>query len=459
MTKITVMLNDQDMTIVQKPLLASGDKKTVILHADFSTEWDGYTKTGVFYQDESNVCHAVLNSSGECEIPWEAMQTEGTMYFGIFGIKNNTRKTSEVVKYRIQKGAWSVETSTSDPTPNIYTQIMSAIAPLKCYGLGEMGMNNGNIQVDTIAKLNEKKFNGFWAYGNKDVDLIDGVSSKYVKGITLAYSTGATTQIGVCNSSGKIFVRENWDTKGWGAWQPFGDAIGAVPTTRKINGQPLSADFELSASDVGAALAGFGLGLMGFTSGVTTGIECTEPAHVDGRTANGFWAYKSDTTPLVPSDTTGSYSKYVTGITFAYGSGVATQIGFCNYKQPRWIVRSKFTTWGDWEWVNPPMITGEEYRTTERWRDKAVYTKLVSLGKTTSSFEVNVATPGITNLIRAIPNFGGNICDDWDTNSFTEGGAFYFKAMRQTDNIYCNITCGSWRLDVSLSAQFWYTKD
>ena len=34
----------------------------------------------------------------------------------------------------------------------------------------------------------------------------------------------------------------------------------------------------------------------------------------------------------------------------------------------------------EWEWVNPPMIPGVEYRTTERWNGNVVYTKLVSCG-------------------------------------------------------------------------------
>ena len=36
---------------------------------------------------------------------------------------------------------------------------------------------------------------------------------------------------------------------------------------------------------------------------------------------------------------------------------------------------------GEWECVNPPMRVGEEYRTTERYMGKAVYTALVELGQ------------------------------------------------------------------------------
>ena len=34
-------------------------------------------------------------------------------------------------------------------------------------------------------------------------------------------------------------------------------------------------------------------------------------------------------------------------------------------------------SWGEWEWVNPPMVAGSEYRTTERWNGKPVYKKLI----------------------------------------------------------------------------------
>lgn len=36
--------------------------------------------------------------------------------------------------------------------------------------------------------------------------------------------------------------------------------------------------------------------------------------------------------------------------------------------------------WGPWEWVNPPMLLGVEYRTTERYNGKAVYAKLLNFG-------------------------------------------------------------------------------
>lgn len=34
-------------------------------------------------------------------------------------------------------------------------------------------------------------------------------------------------------------------------------------------------------------------------------------------------------------------------------------------------------TWGEWEWANPPMVIDVEYRTTERYKGKPVYARLV----------------------------------------------------------------------------------
>lgn len=36
--------------------------------------------------------------------------------------------------------------------------------------------------------------------------------------------------------------------------------------------------------------------------------------------------------------------------------------------------------WQPWEWVNPPMLLGVEYRTTERYKGKPVYVKAVDFG-------------------------------------------------------------------------------
>lgn len=38
------------------------------------------------------------------------------------------------------------------------------------------------------------------------------------------------------------------------------------------------------------------------------------------------------------------------------------------------------STWGEWEFVNPPMVMGVSYRTTRRYNNKALYTALLYVG-------------------------------------------------------------------------------
>ena len=58
-------------------------------------------------------------------------------------------------------------------------------------------------------------------------------------------------------------------------------------------------------------------------------------------------------------------------------------------------------TWSEWEYVNPPMQLGVEYRTTERYRGKPVYQKLIDFGalpnKTQKS--VSIFAQGETNTM------------------------------------------------------------
>jgi len=64
----------------------------------------------------------------------------------------------------------------------------------------------------------------------------------------------------------------------------------------------------------------------------------------------------------------------------AYGSDAVTQTAYFAYSG--YIKQRKCIggTWGEWEWVNPRMLLGVEYRTTEMWNGRPVYTELISLG-------------------------------------------------------------------------------
>lgn len=61
-------------------------------------------------------------------------------------------------------------------------------------------------------------------------------------------------------------------------------------------------------------------------------------------------------------------------------------------------IRYRFgSEWQPWEYINPPMALGVEYRTTERYLGKPVYVKLIDCGNLPDGTTKEVAH-GITNL-------------------------------------------------------------
>lgn len=127
MSIINIKCIDQSLTITNAPLISSGGIETDSLKLEFCPMWDGYVKTAIFYRDESEVYSVLVDENSEAIIPKEVLQSEGCFYFGIHGVLDSKVRTSQVMRYRVVKGAISGETILPDPTPDIYSQIMTKI--------------------------------------------------------------------------------------------------------------------------------------------------------------------------------------------------------------------------------------------------------------------------------------------------------------------------------------------
>lgn len=175
-----------------------------------------------------------------------------------------------------------------------------------------------------------------------------------------------------------------------------GSATGAV---RYDAAQTLTDEQKAQArANIAAAPDGFGLGANGNPNPYTVVTGAT----IDTLNESGLFWYRDADTPIYPdgynSGTVGNLLNVVgnRNNTFAsrqifypyhpYG-GVALDISCMR-------MRTDAGEWQPWEWVNPPMILGVEYRTTERYLGKAVYVRLVNFGAlgnaTTKSVDVAV---------------------------------------------------------------------
>lgn len=129
MSIIKVKCTDQVLTFENTPVIASGGLEEDFIQFSFCRQWDGYARTAVFWRNENDPYHVVLDEEDSGQVPPEVTADEGVIYFGVVGVDADGRqRTSEVLTYRIVKGAITTGTKPSEPTQDIYTQLLANYA-------------------------------------------------------------------------------------------------------------------------------------------------------------------------------------------------------------------------------------------------------------------------------------------------------------------------------------------
>lgn len=199
----------------------------------------------------------------------------------------------------------------------------------------------------------------------------------------------------------------------------------------------------------GKAPAGYGLGGYGEEKGIASISE------LDNFKANGkFTISQTVGSPLV-----------LEGI---YFNSLLLEVSMLNANYGTQIVRfldgstirrvCEGGVWQPWEWENPPMVPGVEYRTTERWNGQAVYTCLIYCGEmangaSTIPVVVNNEPLPISRLVRYVVTGGRGQLPMW----FGEDSHTY-NCSATYDNKTLYIYNNGGYIGMSLYAQFWYVK-
>lgn len=145
---------------------------------------------------------------------------------------------------------------------------------------------------------------------------------------------------------------------------------------------------NVTKEQIGAASAGFGYGetmvWLGFNPATW---ESTGKFQADLEAT--FNAMPQGSCKQVQFYDTNLHTQKFSGTLWKYTSSY----GFLtadNYSGAKAIKTYYDGVWQPWEWENPPMVTGKEYRTTERYNGKTVYVKNVSFGKLPNTTEKTV---------------------------------------------------------------------
>lgn len=128
---INIEIKGQQAHIVNQQSLISGTSNLEEIKFDFSSEWNGYTKTAVIYVDDYSISDSVKMLvekdvvSAE-KLPDWLFREECELYIGVFGDNSEGRRiTSTIVCQKVKKGV-PVDV-VNEITPDIYNQIIKTM--------------------------------------------------------------------------------------------------------------------------------------------------------------------------------------------------------------------------------------------------------------------------------------------------------------------------------------------
>lgn len=196
--------------------------------------------------------------------------------------------------------------------------------------------------------------------------------------------------------------------------------------------QSLTAAQQTQArGNIGAAPDGYGLGGNEGQTAVSMDF--------DQLTKNGWYTTQSETAnaPVDPVSSQRTLIGALHVVSRSLNSVVVqtlyvwqNSVGFNRSGTLRRIRRNG--TWEEWEWIDPPMELTAEYRTTERYLGKPVYTTIVNCGPITAG------TNTIAHNIASVAQMVG--CEFIDVSGYVAGQPPTLFVTANASSIYIDVT-------------------
>lgn len=176
-TVIKCKVEDQTASLHSYPVVSSGGLKETEIQVTFSEHWERMVIKAVFIAPECKAYHADVEN-GVVVVPHEVTDKPGQIAFGFYGVNGDeVLRTSTMLRYNIAAGTMTGPSKPSDPTPDVYTQILAKLSSLS-------SGRSGVVIVDSLPEIGE-------------VDKI------YVQGSNLAYYTDSWHFLGLTLGEGE----------------------------------------------------------------------------------------------------------------------------------------------------------------------------------------------------------------------------------------------------------------
>lgn len=207
-------------------------------------------------------------------------------------------------------------------------------------------------------------------------------------------------------------------------------------------------------ANIAAAPDGFGLG--------NGRVTLTASDDLDNVTGNGWYSWGS----LTPANAPALINVYSIPAYCAMFMIDSSQIVVSSNDRNNMAIRTKnIAGWTPWEYINPPLKPGVEYRTTERYLGKPVYIKTVqAFSSLTGSDAVNICEVPVGNADKCI-SCTGETDGKWSLPSDVIGGsndhiyigAYAFDA--NTIKIYARTNRSGWPNAIRVTIKYTKTTD
>ena len=264
MSVIKIKCINQELYFENTPVIASGDKGVDFVEFSFCSKWDGYSRVAIFWRNEDEPYAVHLNEDGTAEIPKEVMTQQGVIYIGAFGVNDQgQRRTTQVLSYRIDKGAWTAGAISPDPSPDVYDQLLALYTEMgeKYTDLTEAMPFKADLVDGKVPASQLPAFvDDVLEFASRAAFPATGESGKiYVatdKNLTYRWSGSTYVEVSPSLALGETASTAYRGDRGAAAYahsqvtgaNPHGttaEQVGAVPNTRTVNGVQLNKDIRL----------------------------------------------------------------------------------------------------------------------------------------------------------------------------------------------------------------------
>lgn len=149
------------------PVFLIGDNADYKAQFDFDSEWNGVVKTARFVRGKKFQEAVIVND--ECEIPIEVLK-QGFLEIGVFSAEMTTTPCRILVKGSIKE----LGGMTAEPTPDVYSQIISMIENIEISGVTDEQIENAVAKyllenpIDTITESDVQRIVAEYVAAHKE---------------------------------------------------------------------------------------------------------------------------------------------------------------------------------------------------------------------------------------------------------------------------------------------------